>query len=340
MSGAPVGIWSAGSYAVVPESASWLPHPLSWERDGGIDDSRLADSGYRLSAQVRGGLGGEVLHPHPQLVEAARQATPDAAVALATAYNEWLASFVADAPDRYVGVGMIPATGLDDALDALGRCQQLGLPGISLDQPPAGPGTTPADAGEFWAASEGRTVVCLGRDFGGAPTSTEPRVGAGRASDTGGFLVRMAFAGVVDDHPGTRVLLVNQEAGWLPYLLEGADTNYMRTAASRPVDLGDPDALPSEYVRRITWTTIREDRFSVVHRGFLGEFHLCYSAALPSPGCRWPDDEEAAARLCEGLPDDARGRLVSENCRRLFGVGGLTPFSREEIDDFQHPVVA
>jgi hypothetical protein len=330
-------LWSAGSYTVVPADL-WPGVSVP-----STSFAALASVEGRLDAQRRGGLAGEVVHPDPAAVSALLSTDdPSRIVAGIESYNRWAADFAAQAPDRLVAVGMIPPTGLADAVAALQLCQGLDLPAVSLVQPPAGPGTTPLDGMDFWIAAGDCTVIGLAPNFGDPQTVPHavPTVAAGRAPTVAGVLLRLAYSGVLDDVAGLRFVLVNQEAGWLPYALAGADTNYMRTASSRAVSLRDPDALPSEYVRRVTWTTFHADRFTVVHRDYVGEAHLMWTAALPSLLSDWPSDEEGAARVCEGLPDDATTRLLNENCRRLFGVGGAPPFTVDESDDFRHPVFA
>jgi predicted TIM-barrel fold metal-dependent hydrolase len=334
-------LWSAGSYAVAP-SAVWRDIGAAEPSLFGSPAADLASVDARLRAQRRDALAGEVLHPDPSVVAAVLFDDDGTRIRDGVStYNRWIAEFVADAPNRLVGVGLIPPTGLDDAIAAIERCHDLGLPAVTLVQPPAGAGSSPVDGMEFWEAAN-QTVVCLPRNFGD-PSSvpdSRPAVGAGRAPNTAGVLLRLAFSGVVDEVPGLRFLLVNQEAGWLPHALAGADTNYLRTASSRAVSLRDETALPSEYVRRVTWATFHADRFAVVHRDYFGEAHLLWSAALPSLHADWPRDEEGAAQVCEGLPAEATARLLSENCRRLFGIGEAAPFTPEETDDFQHPVFA
>jgi predicted TIM-barrel fold metal-dependent hydrolase len=238
-----------------------------------------------------------------------------------------------------VGVGQIPTTGLDDALRALRACQAAGLKAVALEHPPAGPGTAPGgDAEEFWELAGDRIVVCLGSGFGLPPAPQQPpAVAAGQPPVVAGFLTRLAFAGIADLVPGLRILVANVDAGWLPYMLESADTNYRRAAASRAVSLGDENALPSEYVRRFTWTTFHQDRFAVVRRSFFGEHHLLWTASLPSYASDWPNDEQQAHQICEGLPEDARDRLLSENCRRLFGIDHAPSFTADEIGAFDRP---
>ena len=360
------GLWSAASYATVPPGVrlgraaftegagrpAWttggeafpvvVPDRLVGSSAGDVRGAieRLSSVDGRIELQNADGLAGEVLLPDTAALGVVLSGDdPGAIVAAVEAYNDWAAAFALQHPDRFVGVGQIPPTGLDDALAALRKCQAAGLRVVALAQPPAGPGTAPGgDADEFWQLAGDGTVVCLGPNFGAPPAPQPPPVvAAGQPPALAGFLTRLAFAGVADLVPGLRVLVANVDAGWLPYALESADTNYMRAAASRTVSLGDEHALPSEYVRRFTWTTFHQDRFAVVRRHFFGEHHLVWTAGLPSYAGDWPDDEQQAQRICEGLPDDARERLLSDNCRRLFGIDGRPPFTAQEIDHFDHP---
>ena len=361
------GLWSAASYATVPATVrlgdaarsggdrrpAWnaggtdfpvvVPDRLlSYARDRRTALEYLSTVEGRLELQDQGGLSGELLLPDPAAMAALLSGGDRGAIVAGTAaYNDWVAGFAHQRPDRFVAVGQIPTTGLEDALSALQACQAAGLRAVALETPPGGAGTAPGGEAEvFWELAGDATVVCLVAGFGVPPApQLPPGVAAGQPPVLAGFLTRLAFAGIADLVPGLRILVANVDAGWLPYVLESADTNYLRAAASRTVSLGDDDALPSEYVRRFTWTTFHQDRFAVLRWGFLGEHHLLWTASLPSYASDWPNDEQQAQRICEGLPDAARDRLLSDNCRRLFGLGGLPPFTAEEIDHFDHPSV-
>lgn len=335
-------IWSEGNF----NAASTLS-PLLVTRFGGARGvegllATLSDPSGRRHMQEVDGLSGEVLHPEPALASALAAMNDIKRVERAVAvYNEWIGGFAASDPEHFVGVGIIPPTGLDAAMNALATAQRSGLKGMLLIHPPAGPGTAPGgDALAFWRrAAEGGTVISLNSAFGGAAPSVGPRICAGEAPAAGGFLSRLAFSGVSDEAKNLRLLLVNVEAGWLPHYLQNADLNYIRAVASRAVDLADPNALPSEYVRRSLWTTFHEDRFSVVHRDFFGEHHLMWGSALPTNDSNWPDDEQQVMRMCEGIATDSAQRLLADNVRRLFGIGNAPAFIAEEISAFRHPVL-
>ena len=354
-----VELWSAGSFATAPTAwrADHLPvdaprhltrrvvAPSSPAQARGADDATidaLSTVEGRLALQDQDGLSGEVLLPDPALSDAL---VGNGDVVLQregiAAYNDWMAGLQAGAPDRFVAVGQIPTTGLDDALAALERARLAGLRAVSLATLPAGPDTTPLDGDEFWRAAGADTVVVLGPTFGGATFASrvEPRVAAGRPAAHIATLTRLALTGIWDDEPDLRLVIAGVDAGWIPYVLEAADTNYMRTRASRPADLRQDDAMPSDYVRRHTFATFGEDRFAALSTRYFGPHHLMWSASVPTPLSNWPNDEQQAGRVTEGLDTETRRRLLGATCRRVFRVPGSTPFTEVELADFDRAVL-
>jgi predicted TIM-barrel fold metal-dependent hydrolase len=353
-----VDLWSAASFATAPAAvaAEHLPPGatrylaprlvarLTDGAAGGEADAVeiLASPEGRLLAQDHDGLAGEVLLPDPALLDALLATDDDGRQrAGVAAYNTWAESLQAAAPERLVAVAQIPTTGLDDALAALGAAQAVGVRAVSLWQPPAGAGTTPADGDEFWRLAGNRTVVVLGPTYGGPTFASQaaPAVAAGRPSPHIAMLTRLALTGIWDDVPDLRLVIAGVDAGWVPYVLEAADTNYLRTSASRPVDLRREDALPSDYVRRHVFATFAEDRFAALSTRYFGPHHLLWSAALPTTFSNWPNDEEQAARVTAGLSSEERRLLLGANCRRVFRLEGVDDFLEAELSDFDRAVL-
>ena len=101
----------------------------------------------------------------------------DAYKAAIRAYNDWLAEeYCPVAPDRLIGLGVIPWTNIDDALDELTHCAEMGLKGVMLGVYPSGKVYPTEEDDRFWAAAQEMDMpvtVHVGFDRNG-PRASEP----------------------------------------------------------------------------------------------------------------------------------------------------------------------
>ena len=89
----------------------------------------LYDAPQRLVAQDADGVAAEVLYPFPGLWDLIRASTDhEVILGCVRAYNDWIAEFSADSPNRLIGLGRIPMTGFDDACEELERCVERSRP--------------------------------------------------------------------------------------------------------------------------------------------------------------------------------------------------------------------
>src|SRR3954469_6681212 len=69
-------------------------------------------------------------------------------------YNDWLAEeYCAVAPDRLIGMGVIPIPNVEDAIAEMAHCKKLGLKGILLGALPSAKGYPTQEDDKFWAAA-------------------------------------------------------------------------------------------------------------------------------------------------------------------------------------------
>src|SRR2546426_5505414 len=97
------------------------------------------------------------------------------------AWNTFLAQdYCSVAPDRLIGVGVIPITGIDDAVAELKRCKQIGLKAVTFYQFPNGGGFSQPEDDRFWSTAQEIGIglaphVHFGErhpDYGGGPRGT------------------------------------------------------------------------------------------------------------------------------------------------------------------------
>jgi predicted TIM-barrel fold metal-dependent hydrolase len=337
--------------------AVWLvegvePTPLAptfatgtgWRRPGGPVTwesvmSGLYEPAERLIAQDSDSVDAEILYPSTGLWDALKRcADADVRRAAASAYNDWLSEFCAQAPDRLFGVAKIPTTGVDDAVAELQRASQLGLKGALLDTYPSGAavGGNPADD-PFWEAVDDLQIPVSIHYGVGVDESTLPPGGIapGLKPPMADAMLPMVAGGVFDRYPNVKVVFAHGDAGWALHWMEFFDINYVRQKHLEQYMLPNPDAVPSDYMRRFAWFTVHHDRSAVRDRSLLGEVHLMWGSHFPYDDSNWPDDRQQAIRLTDEVSADTRRSILADNVGRLYGLPGYEKgFSAEEVADF------
>jgi hypothetical protein len=109
----------------------------------------------RLLEQDQDGVDAEVLYTHPLYPNLWRGIRDDEPYkAMIRAYNDFLGQeYAAVAPDRLIAIGVLPDTGVDDAVHEMEHCARLGLKGVALHRFPSGKGYPTPEDDRFWAAA-------------------------------------------------------------------------------------------------------------------------------------------------------------------------------------------
>jgi predicted TIM-barrel fold metal-dependent hydrolase len=258
------------------------------------------------------------------------------------AYNDWLAEFCAAKPDRLIGV---PQLSLDDPLaarDELARLAKRG--GLRHVNILASRATPPVydDAWEpFWALAEEVNVPIgfhlavlvkktrldeANRGVANLVVTTAARY----AQEPPGMqllepLTGLIFTGVLDRHPGLRIVMAEAGLAWVPSMIQGLDIWYQRTRDGRrltgdgPIAL--PKLLPSEYFHRQIWLSFVDDPLGVKMVGnVLDADKVMFGSDYPHPASTWPDSQKVIAEQMLALPDAVRQNILGANARRLFGI--------------------
>ncbi len=314
--------------------------PVAWESVL----PALYDPTERTLAQWGDSVDAEILYPTPELWDAIRQ-LPDAElkVALARAYNDWIAGFCAQAPDRLFGLARLPTTTVEDARTELVRCvNELGLRGAILDAFPSGApaGSNPADE-PFWETVNDLAVPISFHYAFGAAADTAPLSGIapGMKPPMADTLLPMVAAGLFDRYPEVKIVLAHGDAGWALHWMEFFDINYVRHKHLAEYALQDSEAVPSDYIRKHAWFTFHQDRPAVKNRHRLGRAHLMWASHFPYEESNWPDNRQQAMRCVDPTPADERQSLLAGNVARLYRLPGYEKgFTEDEITSFDQLV--
>ena len=303
----------------------------------------------RLAEQDEDGVEAEVLFPAQVAGPALWRRIEDETAyrAIVRAYNEWLAEeYCAAAPDRLIGLGVLPWTGLDGVLAELEHCARLGIRGVALGAFPNGEGYPTPEDDRFWAAALDLDLpVAIHvelRRFGHRakqPTFRYPRepeeIAPLLAPDRFRTVVdRMArfgmaaaltlsqltISGLFDRFPSLRLFMAETRVGWLPFWMENADLQYERNRGWCEEYLGLPPLKqrPSRYVKEHVYWSIQSERVGLELRHHLGVDKIMFATDFPHIECDYPRTAQVIDEIYADVPEHERYQILRGNITRFF----------------------
>jgi len=326
-----------------------LPYETRSPLGGRFDSAPGAGSPeQRLREQDIDGVDAEILfHGASSVVDYRGIEDDDAYKAVIHAWNEFIAEeYCPVAPDRLIGLGMIPDTGVEDAIAEMEYCARMGLKGVALAKYPSGRELPTPEDDRFWAASLDLNMpltvhVGFADDRSGSASyryQTDPsEVGAGvppvfpKFTKYGfrgaGNAVQMVFDGVFDRFPRLRMYFAETQVGWIPNFLDQLDDQYRRHIhwAERLLGMRKLDRLPSEYIREHFWWGFMHNPFGVRARHEIGVTHMMWATDFPHAETDWPESQQVIEEMFEGVPEDERYRILAGNAVEYFHLEAAAP---------------
>jgi uncharacterized protein len=305
--------------------------PLEEAQPGGSDPvARLADMDTE-------GIDQAVLFPSVGLYFWALD-DPAAAVAIARAYNDWLAGYCSAAPERLFGAAMLPmqdpaaaAVELRRVVDELGFRAAFVRPnpcrGRALSEPAYRP---------VWEAAEALDVA-IGVHEGSSVVI--PTLGADRPfnplvlhATSHSFEEMLTYAqltafGVLDRHPGLKVVFLESGGGWLPFWLERLDEQAETFGGFCP----DMSLRPSEYFARQCWISFEVgERTLPALVPFVGAERIVWGSDYPHHDATFPGAVDELRHTVAPCPADVQARVLGLNAAAVYrlpprrqGVAGV-----------------
>jgi predicted TIM-barrel fold metal-dependent hydrolase len=301
---------------------------------GGYDPVR------RLADMDTEGIDAAVLYPSVGLnfwaVEDA-----DAAVALARAYNDWLAGYCSQDPARLFGAAMVPLQDPEAAAAELRRAtRDLGFPAAFVRPNPVC-GRSIADPAHevVWETVE-ELGVALGIHEGSSVII--PTLGSDRPFNP--FVLhavshpfeqmlacaQLIASGVLERHPGLRVVFLESGATWAAFWLERLDEQVHGFGDFCP----EMRLRPSEYFARQCWISAEVDESALAAIApIVGEERIVWGSDYPHHDATFPGALRELERAISPLPERARERILGRNAMELYGLERAhTPAPSGEAD--------
>lgn len=287
------------------------------------------DPAERLKEIAEDSVDAEVIFNGVQTAWSGIKLCKDPALSLACfrAYNDWIAEFQAAAPDRFICNGTLPTTGLDDCIEEMQRCAELGLRTVQLESYPNGSfeDVAPEDD-RFWAAAVELDMPVNVHTCFNFPTGDFVKAkDLGINLEAGQFptiLFHMISSGVFERFPTLKLIGTEVQLGWVPYYLENFDESVLRNRDEWTLPM-----LPSEYFRRNVTVVYIVDEMGVATRYDIGVGNILWGPDFPHSASNWPVDTELGREILErvGATPGEIDRIMWKNAADIYKLPYDTP---------------
>ena len=286
-----------------------------------------SDPAVRLADMDQEGIDQAVLYPTIGLYAAAIN-DPRAAVAVARAYNDWLASYCAAAPKRLFGAAMLALQDPAAAEKELRRARtELGLTAAFVrPNPVCGRSLSDRAYDPIYATAQ-ELGVTIGIHEGSSVTI--PTLGADRPFNplilhavSHSFEQMLACAqlmalGTFERHPELRCVFLESSGGWAPFWLARLDEQAESFGGFCP----ELVAKPSEYFARQCAISFEVDEHTLPAMvGFLGDEGIVWGSDYPHHDATFPGATRAIRRTVAPCSTATQVKVLGLNARRLYGL--------------------
>ncbi len=245
------------------------------------------------------------------------------------AFNDWLIEYCAVSPERLFGVGLISLYDIDNAVAELERCRNAGLRGAMVWQNPPEDMPFSSDRYDrFWAAAQ---------DLG-MPVSLHILTGHGymkkahlrhgtehyrssvnlKIAEVMDSLFDLIFYKALDRFPNLKIVIVENEIGWIPFALQQWGYYLGRHRDREPGPA--PDKMPSDYLADQIYATFFNDAIGTRYLSSWGADACMWSNDYPHANSTWPNSRKVIAEHLGHLDAETRTNVLSTNVCRLYDI--------------------
>jgi len=348
------------------EFVTWSPEErLRRQDEDGVDAEIMYTDPY--SQVFLGMVAGQgavemgVMYTHPVSAGFWRGVREDAGYkAIIHAYNKYLGEeYCAANPSRLIALGVIPDTGVDDAIAEMDNCVRAGLRAVALHRFPSGKGYPTQEDDRFWrAALEMKVPLTLHRTggtvkvtrdvpnrfpWGPADWSRERDLGHLLLPDDPVAPLQMCYAGVFDRFPKLRVYWPELHVGWLPNLLLRIDDEYERSRhwgdrfywGERFHGIDPMAHYPSYYLKKQCFWGFANDADIVNMRWDIGVNQLIWRRDSSRTVARRLGSRDMIEDCLALVPADERYRMLAGNAIEFFNLKDETVETEQPAYEIQ-----
>ncbi len=186
-----------------------------------------------------------------------------------------------------------------------------------------------------WNAAEDRGLTINFHIGSGDPINTkEGYAGNGQQANYAKGTVRLFMAnmngvmeilisGICHRHPKLNFVSVESGIGWVPYVLEAVDWQWLNAAGRE--EHPEMDLLPSEYFKRQVYACFWFEREVALHTMQMLPDNLLYETDFPHPTSMSPGPASIAAipknfieDVFSTVPGETRRKVLHDNAARIY----------------------
>jgi len=252
-------------------------------------------------------------------------------------YNDAMAEVQAESGNRLLPMPVLPAWDVDESVREAERVAALGARGVNLTSDPQDLGS-PDLANRAWDPlwdvcddlklpvhfHIGASLTAMnfyGNYFWGSQHEyIKPAIGGTLLFiNNARVVVNVTLCGMLDRHPGLKLVSVESGIGWVPFILEAMDYEVFENAPEQAADLS---RMPSEYFKDHWYATFWFERNPRSNLQALvdsvGEDNILFETDFPHPTCLYPKPLDTVAEKMATLTPSARRKILGENAAKLY----------------------
>lgn len=237
-------------------------------------------------------------------------------------FNEWMAEYCSAAPDRLVGVGILPTIYQPEATrDYIQKMQDLGLKALEI---PSAPKNVPYNASAMepmWEAIAESGIPVMFHVGAYLEFRGKGALGANLTKNLGPYRPLwslLAFSGILERHPELKVVFCEGGLGWIPWTLQDADRIYQVYETEMRPKL---EHLPSYYFRRQCYGAFMSDDIGLKMCKETGlEDNIVWSCDFPHGESVFGESRSEFRKIFDILGDEGGKKAVGGNAAKLWNI--------------------
>ena len=245
------------------------------------------------------------------------------------AYNDWMVEeWCGDSGGRLIPLVIVPLWDAGLAAAEVRRNAARGVHAVCFSEIPSHLGLPSIHSGDwdpfFAACAETQTVINMhiGSSSRMPATSADAPTGVAATLSFNNAMASMSdwlFSGKLVQFPDLKLAYSEGQIGWIPYILERADTVWEEHRAWAHTQDLVPEP-PSTYYYRQVYGCFFRDQHGIDSIDKVGVDNTTFETDYPHTDSTWPHTRKVAMELTAGLDDEVVRKIMRGNAIRMLSL--------------------